>query len=561
MLELTKSQKGRIAIKAFKILTDAVVLRGSYKPSGVSGQKLEEALKGISPEIYGSLNDPRSIEINGLQYVLDRLPGGIEECTRIVLTAMDGFEHANFEKIEPQKRRRTSYRIDKKEICFIITRGWSEIYDIITHLTFLNIEAEKIYNRMKPRGTELSIEWKKLEETISNIDKLKGKTLDKAIWNLSLLIGRSYQETIEAYEHLEAGRKNSKSNSGLFKVIFNLGKRVEKEKISKEKEVLINFTPSLQDLVGLHRHSRNWAKAIKEEIRSKGLTNRPLHILSANMHSIINLLFGYPMAQASKKKISDDLYSFISSIKDKTDETQKYAKQYGLTEFPDHSGSHIDCQIIDTSKLKTLPLHPDIKFDKSTLKNKEPVLLVIDYAFGFQAFDIMDDFLNPDVEDLSNQMLNIESISIMGKAGILTGKKGDIMLATAHVFEGLPHNYTVQNELKLEDFNDSVDVYSGPMVTVLGTSLQNQDVLKKFKTSSWNAIGLEMEGGHYQRAINAAIIRGHISPDVKIRYAYYASDNPLSSGETLASGSMGDDGIRPTYMITKKIIEKIFNTV
>jgi hypothetical protein len=126
--------------------------------------------------------------------------------------------------------------------------------------------------------------------------------------------------------------------------------------------------------------------------------------------------------------------------------------------------------------------------------------------------------------------------------------------------EGTPHNYLVDNDLVKKDFDDSVDVYVGPIVTVLGTSLQNRDVLEKFQTSSWRAIGLEMEGGHYQRAISAAIIRGHIPSDIKLRYAYYASDNPLVSGQTLASGSMGDEGIRPTYMITKIIIEKIVNT-
>jgi hypothetical protein len=68
-----------------------------------------------------------------------------------------------------------------------------------------------------------------------------------------------------------------------------------------------------------------------------------------------------------------------------------------------------------------------------------------------------------------------------------------------------------------------------------------------------------MEGGHYQKAISAAMIKRHISKDVKVRYAYYASDNPLISGQTLAYGSMGEEGIRPTYMITKVILEKILN--
>ena len=70
---------------------------------------------------------------------------------------------------------------------------------------------------------------------------------------------------------------------------------------------------------------------------------------------------------------------------------------------------------------------------------------------------------------------------------------------------------------------------------------------------------MEMEGGHYQRAISGAIIQGHIPATMKTRYAYYASDNPLVSGQTLASGPMGDEGIVPTYMISKVILEKIAN--
>jgi len=68
-----------------------------------------------------------------------------------------------------------------------------------------------------------------------------------------------------------------------------------------------------------------------------------------------------------------------------------------------------------------------------------------------------------------------------------------------------------------------------------------------------------MEGGHYQRAINAAVIQKHISTKVRVRYAYYASDNPLFGGQTLAAGSMGAQGIAPTYLITKVLLQKILN--
>ncbi len=139
MQDLTRSQKARVAIRSFKTIAYALALRGFYRPSGKMGQTLADCLITLSPEIYGSMNDPRVVELNGLEYVIDRLPRGIEECTRIILTEEEQFGDSPFEKIIPLKRRRSCYRISENEICFVITRGLSEIYDILTHITFLNI--------------------------------------------------------------------------------------------------------------------------------------------------------------------------------------------------------------------------------------------------------------------------------------------------------------------------------------------------------------------------------------------------------------------------------------
>ena len=156
--------------------------------------------------------------------------------------------------------------------------------------------------------------------------------------------------------------------------------------------------------------------------------------------------------------------------------------------------------------------------------------------------------------------MNVESVSIMGKAGILAGGKGDIMIPNSHIFEGTADNYPFKNELNASDLqNNGLEVFEGSMVTVLGTSLQNRDLLEFFYNSTWKVIGLEMEGAHYQKAIQSASkIRGNIKKDVKVRYAYYASDNPLKTGSTLASGGLGESGVRPTYVITQKILEQIF---
>ncbi len=556
MQTFSRAHKGRLAIRAFKIIADSLAIRGHYKPSGTTGQALESSLRDLSPEIYGSMNDPRSIEIKGLEYVLDRLPRGIEDCTQIVLTAHEDFENTSFEKIQPNKRRRLSYRINEKEMCFIITTGLSEIYDVLTHLTFLNIEAVKIYRKMKEPSGEYFSRWKDLERIAGTEETLTPMQLDKALWNLSTFLGRSHQETRDTYNYLSDARKKSESNSGLFQIIYRLGKRVESEMISKDNALTIYFTPSLQSMIGHHAYGPVWALAIKDKLCEIGLNSRPLHIISANMHSVLNLLYGYnAVCRESKEKPDCDLYLFLQSLRGKADMVKNSAA--GFHEVTDTSGMLINAQIIDMGKLDQTIFHPFLKIDPGNLAQNTPVLLIIDYAFGTQAYEAMDELLSTMHLD---PKIQVNSISIMGKAGILPGNKGDIMIPTAHVEEGTPHNYPVKNDIGREDFDDSVDVYVGPMVTVLGTSLQNKDVLEKFQRTSWKAVGLEMEGGHYQRAISAAIIRGHIKADIKLRYAYYASDNPLVSGQTLSSGSMGDEGIKPTYMITKIIVEKIVNS-
>ena len=227
--------------------------------------------------------------------------------------------------------------------------------------------------------------------------------------------------------------------------------------------------------------------------------------------------------------------------------------------IPDASGTYIDVQIFDSAKIDFSKT--DIEVPKDFKNVDKPVIFVMDYAFGEQAYETMDELLKPIKVNGKKIHLNIDSISIMGKAGILDGGKGDIMIPSAHIFEGTADNYPINNELSKSDFDHhDIHVCEGSMITVLGTSLQNKEILKFFFNSTWNVIGLEMEGAHYQKAIQAASkVRGSINPNVKVRYAYYASDNPLETGSTLASGGLGTSGVKPTYLITRKILQQIFN--
>ena len=279
------------------------------------------------------------------------------------------------------------------------------------------------------------------------------------------------------------------------------------------------------------------------------------------MHSVMNTMYA-PLALKTELKNKDtfDIYELLSQ--DKNDKlrakVEKLALQKGMTFLEDESGTNIDVQIFDTSKYTNGVFETNVS-EKDI--NSMPVIIVMDYAFGEQAYETMDELLKPfEQSDNRRKYLNVKSVSLMGKAGILEGGKGDIMIPSAHVFEGTADNYPFDNGLKKEDLEGhGIDIYEGAMITVLGTSLQNRDILKFFHESTWNVIGLEMEGAHYQKAIQSASkLRGSISSDVKVNYAYYASDNPLETGSTLASGGLGTTGVKPTYLITEKILEQIF---
>ncbi len=292
MTTLSESQKSRIAIRNFKTAADALALRGYYRPADRFGQALADSLRSLDPEIYGSMNDHRVVELKGLEYVVDRLPIGIEKCNRIIMTEEDHFEGTNFEKIEPPKRRRTSYRVGDKEICFVITRGISEIYDILTHLTFLDIEARKIYDRIHDESGQQTLEWTELERIVLGDSRPAGNELEKAIWNLSIITGRSFLETRSSYEYLVQRDADDPIGGGLFGLVYQLGKRVEAELQSTEEALIIYLTPGLKNIIGNHYYGRKWAAAIKAKLIALDLQTRPLHIISANLHSVINILYG-----------------------------------------------------------------------------------------------------------------------------------------------------------------------------------------------------------------------------------------------------------------------------
>ena len=288
-----------------------------------------------------------------------------------------------------------------------------------------------------------------------------------------MVLGRTFAEVSDIYDDFG----NSASPDRFLHIVYWLGKIAIEEVVDNNKRT-ITFSPILRERLGHHIYGDIWATNIKKTLADNGLLERPIHVISANMHSVMNSVFA-PSVLASKYKgkgeyqIYEDLSA--SGSKELRKKVEDFALQHGMISQPDESGTNIDVQIFDTAKFDW----KKTAFPNAKINGEAPVLIVMDYAFGEQAFETIDELLKPYKVEKKKTLLNVESVSIMGKAGILEGGKGDIMIPNAHVNEGTADNYPFENELTAEMFEgNDIPVYAGPMITVLGNITSKQGFIE-----------------------------------------------------------------------------------
>jgi len=209
-------------------------------------------------------------------------------------------------------------------------------------------------------------------------------------------------------------------------------------------------------------------------------------------------------------------------------------------------------------------LDPLIQQREASCFGSKHILLNMDFAFGAQA------------EGITRTLILtfgkcIRSFNIMGKAGGLVGKRGDIQLAS-NVLLSKSSSVTgdTVDELRscgnqdltkkrLEELaGPAVAIHTGNVLTIPGTMLQNVRLLKYYRTI-WRCVGLEMEGSYFARCIYEGRRSNLVRNDLVSRFAYYTSDLPLavSSDTNLAAPLKPNEGIPPLYAIARSILELI----
>jgi len=234
-----------------------------------------------------------------------------------------------------------------------------------------------------------------------------------------------------------------------------------------------------------------------------------------------------------------------------------YEEQFGIRYISDVNNTGIDVQVIDTFKIDPTRIDKRIKIkDWAHVRERAPCIINMHYAFGLQASEIMREL----TEAFSRR---IESISIIGKAGIVCGERFDIMLPTYLIpqeLEGGVHDFPNGNQLTKEDLEGLVSsrVHTGgPMLTVPGIAIQNEIVLR-YLIRKYGIEGLEMEGVPYLRAIRRSEKIGLLCKDILFCIGYWGSDNPLRPDELIAKSHMAS-GAFPANALTVAVLAKTLN--
>ncbi len=501
--------ENRLAVEEFTTLARGIILRGYYKPGGDSGAGLRRLMILSAPSLYPHAADPDRIDLQALRYVLQRLPDRIWAIRDFTVARnISPMIARDFTPVTTAARRRPTYRTGPDSLVTSFRGGMSDLLDFISAMTCYQIETDKMREKAVAcfRREDTDFRGPSIWERLA--DPGTGETRNSILHALSVEFRCGYDE-IRELDDIMGG--------GLPEFVSTVVK-------TDSRELKVTFTDRFGLVGNYNRRAKLWAAAVADAVSG----SRCVHLVSSNRHSMANLLSPWVAAR----------------IRDGSDLNQVRR----LMEEPDNARER---QIADREAgIETVTVPDDTPFCQTARSGDSGVILNMDYAFGEEGF-----FLFNELCEVLGERLG--SVFILGKAGTLTGARGDVMLPSYFVKQGTGDVYPVDNCLSPGDFPADFPFRvfgGGPMLTVDGTFMQNRDVLSYFR-DNWKALGVEMEGIPYIRALAQAVLRGRIPGGVPTGVAYYASDAPLQ-GDTL-SVPLGDAGLVPVYAATRAVLSRI----
>lgn len=515
-------------------------------------RRFVDLYKNLAPALHRKANDQAVIDFDALAYAARRLPANTLETFVFLLTDNLPSVYASpdllFPPVPTEARRRFVYRMMPGKDMVLIRSGLSDLLDFVTCLCLFSVETRKIRYRLNHPELILALSNRcdlSPENRSDDHDFMTGLPFNadelaaiRSIWP---------ERTVERIRD----------------IVFHR----QAYSVDVRKQVN-NYNASL---------SERWTAQVGEAARrvlGTGPADFPaelaVHIISSNTHSVSNCLNPFFVESAEEilswadakgrrsegwTQRQDEVYylarDWFREDARRVERVIAAEAECGIVRVPETMTTGIQVQLIDPYRVCRSPIDPGVGVGSCAGSS---LIVNIDYAFGEQAEEIMRNLL----------MLfgrNVRSISILGKAGALEGRRGDVLVPSAFIEQAgdsfLPLPPDKPESLKrLRSVLPGRRVIEGPLLTVRGTLLQNQRMLN-FYRRVWACVGLEMEGAYYWRAILESEQLGVLRSGAVKRFHYYVSDAPLETGESLSARLTPQEGVPPLYAITREILTDI----
>ncbi len=517
-------------------------------------RKLSESYKRLAPALHPRVADEGAIDFGALDYATRRLPANVERTFVFLLTDDLPVVYTSpellFEAVASDGRRRYIYDMLAGKDMVLVRSGLSDLVDFVSCLCAFAVEARKIRYRLNHPDLVLAVNGRaKLDRTERGSDDGFFATLPFSADEIAGLKRVWPGETLEKLRSVVFHRQVYSVD--IRKQVNNYNRRLSERWIAQVAE-------AARDLIGASPAD------LPEDF--------DVHIVSSNTHSVSNCLNPFfvergaeivAWAERGGKRLSgwtnaaDEVYhharEYLKAFPERKSECLEAEKANGIIRLPDAVTTAISVQLMDGRRIASSAVDPGIAVAK---RDATSLIVNIDYAFGEQAEEILRNLLV-----LFGR--NVASINVLGKAGALTGSRGDVLVPTAFVeqtndtFLPVSADHDDGAPARLEAMLPGRRAHRGPLLTVQGTLLQNRPMLN-FYRRLWGCVGLEMEGIWYLRALVESEQLGVLKPGAARRFLYYVSDLPLEHTSNLSEPMTPVEGVPPLYAVTRDILSGIF---
>ncbi len=550
------------------IRTYNTLLRSSGE---ISLKALVQAHYNIDSSLHPEARSPYP-DMSAFIYSVLRLPAAIIHCNLVLLGQAEemfvqqGYHVDSWEAVTASARRRKWF-YDGKETLAVYVASVSDTDDIIPILVAFQIEWNKIYYLLNADPTTMQLLETRMDRSspvFAEITKVLRERLHIRLddWRrLEVIWGDHLWENL----HIIGQQRKS------FGLRFLGGSHV-----------------------GYVRATRKWWAPVENLLNTLALQDRPVYFVSSNTHSLLNLMSGTLLnreAELTKFALSgEDPYLADEARKlqqgivpgnwqnflyftargwMRTPAGKEYARvrvqeeqERGIWHVGARHGLEIDAQVFELAKLHHTEIDPRSRMSYiGYLARSQAIILNIDYPLGMAAYRMM--------REIMENLTNIRGVYILGKAAILNGSIGDVMISNVVLDEHSQNTYWLDNCFTAQDVQPYL-IYGSVLdnqkaVSGYGTYLQNRQYLDFYYRANYTVV--EMESGPYLNAIYEDQYLTRYPMGENINFArlpyelgilHYASDTPYTRGKNLGAGSLSYFGMDSTYACTVAILRHIF---